>query len=434
VAQRLVRRAPRASVTVPRWAAIALLCASVLALSGFLAWQVPRISHITAAHTDFIETLYGLRAFEARHDPYGEAVAEAVDRAMAGRDVPLPPGTHREHPFDYLLPPALLYLPAAWLPDEMAISMVRALTVALYLAALAALVWRFAGALPAWAQGALLFAGLAWWPFLAVILPIVQQIGTVFALLVAAIFLAEREEWTAVGMLSFALLLKPTVSVPCVVALAAWALRAPAARRRYVTGLVALGAPLATLAFVVRPTWPLDWLRAVLDLRAARFSYTLDPPSDLAALLHVPAALVWALVALAWGAWAVGLWRVAARGPARASRLWWWMGLTAVLTLLLIPRTGTYDLVIGLIAWFLALRAATSRPTAGGRAAMLALVALLAGVGLLAYRDHAAVEFYAWAVGLGVALWLCRGAAVEDPTRLPLPADGARAAEAHDGA
>ncbi|HEV2238584.1 MAG TPA: hypothetical protein VGR57_18140 [Ktedonobacterales bacterium] len=433
MAQRVARRAAIPSAAMPRWAAVALLAASLLGLSTFMAWEVPRISHVTAAHTDFIETLYGLRAFATGRDPYGTAVAAAVDRAMAGRDVPLPSGAHREHPFDYLLPPALLYLPATWLPDETAIIAVRALTVALYLTALAALVWRFAGALPTWAQGGLLFIGLAWWPFLAVILPIVQQAGTVFALLALAALAAERDDWQVAGLLCIPALLKPTESAPLVLALALWAARAPAARRRYFTGLAALGLPLAALAFIVRPTWPADWLRAVLDLRAANYSYMLDPPGVLAGWLHLPAALLWALVAAAWAAWAVALWRAAAPdGPRRAGGLWWWLALGAVLTLLLIPRTGSYDLVIGLIAWCVALCAATARRTTAGRAATLALVALLLGTGLLAYRDHAALEYFLWATGLAVALWLCRDlplARAGRPQALTLPT-----VEASDGA
>jgi hypothetical protein len=421
---------------MPRWAAITLLCATVLVLSSFLAWEVPRISHVTAAHTDFIETLYGLRAFTAGQDPYGGPVAAAVDRTMAGHAVPLAPGARREHPFDYPLPPALLYLPTTWLPDEAAIIAVRALTVALYLAALAALVWRFGGALPAWAQGGLLFVGLAWWPFLAVILPIVQQAGTVFALLVLATLCAERDEWLVAGLLSVPALLKPTASAPLVLALALWAVRSPAARRRYFAGLAALGMPLTAVATIVRPTWPADWLRAVLDLHAAHFSYTLDPPGILAGWLHLPVVLIWALVALVSALWAVGLWRAAA--PTRlagASDLWWWMGLSAVLTLLLIPRTGTYDLVIGLIAWGVALRAATAQRTTGGRAAALALVALLVGTGLLAYRDHAALEYYVWAVALALALWLCRRAPLESAVPALAPhSDGATSVQVTHGA
>jgi hypothetical protein len=433
VAQRAARRVTLTSAALPRWGAVALLCVTMLVLSAFLAWEVPRISHVTAAHTDFIETLYGLRAFASGHDPYGAAVAAAVDRAMAGRDVPLPPGAHREHPFDYLLPPALLYLPASWLPDEAAIIAVRALTAALYLTALAALIWRFASVLPTWAQGGLLFIGLAWWPFLAVILPIVQQAGTVFALLALAALAAERDDWLVAGLLSIPALLKPTESAPLVLVLALWAARAPAARQRYFLGLAALGGPLVVLAFVVRPTWPADWLRAVQDLRAAHFSYTLDPPGALASWLHLPAALVWTLVIAVWAAWAAGLWRAAAPGgPQRASGLWWWLGLGAVLTLLLIPRTGTYDLVIGLFAWCVALWTATTRRTTGGRVAALALVALLVGTGLLAYRDHAAAEYYVWAIALAVALWRRRDLPLESagPTRAP----ATKAVEATDGA
>jgi Glycosyltransferase family 87 len=392
--------------------ALVALAAILLGLSGFLAWEVPRISHVTAAHTDFIETVYGLRAFVAGHDPYGDAVAAQVDALMAGHPLPAPPGGHYEHPFLYPLAPALVYLPFTALPDEPAIIATRAVTVALYLAALLALIWRFAGALPAAARAGLVLLGVAWWPFLSVILPIVQQSGAVFALLVLATLAAERGRWSWAAVAAYISLIKPTESAPVVLLLAVWALRTPAARRPFGLGLAAVALPTAALAFAVRPTWPADWLRVLASLRAGHFDYNVDLIAALAQRVHMPVDLLWAGALAVVGALAALAWRNAgraAKGGADAGIvLWWWVGLTCVLTLIVVPRTGAYDIVIGLVAWYVALRAAGQLPRARRYVAYASLMALLTAAGLLAYRDHAAAELPALALALGVALWLCR--------------------------
>jgi hypothetical protein len=397
---------------MPRWAAIALLCTSVLLLSSFLAWEVPRISHVNALRTDYTETIFGLRAFLVGDNPYDNAIAIKMDRALGDHSVP-PPGGRYEHTFNYLLPPALVFLPLLALNDESNTIAVRAITVALYLVALALLVWRFGAMLPAWGQGGLLLAGLGWWPFLAVILPIVQQAGTVFGLLVLAAFLAERNRWLPAGVLSFVALLKPTESILLVAVLAVWALRSSASHARlFLTGIAAIGIPTTLLAFSRRPSWLPEWWRAVVTLHATHYAHEVDPPDALAGVLHVPPVVIWAAAALLGIVLAINCWQRVAAAVAHSDQgdaLYWWLGLAAVFTLLVIPRAGTYDMVIGLIAWFVALRAATLQRTSAGRVAVIALVTLFIATGLLGYRDHAAVEFPVWAIGLAVALWLCRG-------------------------
>lgn len=406
--------------------AIVLLAFVLVGLAGFMAWEVPHISHVTAARTDFIETLYGLRAFEAGRDPYGNQVSAHVDALMAGHPLPPPPGGHYEHPFLYVLPPSLIYLPVTPLPDETAIIVVRAATVALYLVALLALVWRFAGALPAAARILLLLLGLAWWPFLSVILPITQQTGTIFALLVLAVLAAERGHWGWAGLAAYISLLKPTESGPIVLLLALWALRSPTARRPFLVGLLGAAIPTCVVAFAVRPSWPLDWLRVLAMLRAGHFDYNVDLLSTLSQRLALPSALLWVAALVAAGAWIVGAWRAAGAaavdGDPGASRLWWWIGLSCALTLVLVPRTGAYDVVIALVPWFVALHAASTSPLTRRRLAYAALVALLASAGTLAYRDHAALELPGMALGVLVALWLCRPRAARPPAEAVVPA------------
>jgi hypothetical protein len=407
---------------MPRWTAVTLIAVTVLVLSGFLAWEVPRISHITALRTDFTETVVAMRAFMAGNDPYSNDVAIQMDRALGDHPPPPPPGGREEHTYNYLLPPTLVYVPLLALDDESAIIIMRAITVAVYVVALGLLVWRFGARLPAWGQGGLLLAGVAWWPFLAVILPIVQQAGTVFGLLVLAAYCAERAQWFPAGVLSFLALFKPTESILLVAVLAIWSLRSSIAHaRQFVVGLAAVGVPTSLVAFAKRPTWVADWWHAIVALHATHYAHEVDPLDAVAGVLRLPPATIWAAAALVGIVLAVRYWRQTAR-LRQADALYWWLGVAGVFTLLVIPRAGTYDMVIGLIAWFVALRAATTQHTAAGRLALLALVALLAVTGLLAYRDHATVEFPVWAGGLAVALWLCRRGASQPSDRAPTPA------------
>jgi hypothetical protein len=418
VAQRAARRASLPSAAAPQWIAVALLCATVLVLSSFLAWQVPRISHVDALHTDFTETLIALRGFVVGDDPYSNAVAIKMNRALDDNPPPPPPGGRYERTFNYLLPPALVYLPMLALDDNSAIIAVRAITVAVYFAALALLVWRFGSALPLWARGGLLLAGVGWWPFLAVILPIVQQAGTVFGMVVLAAWCVERNRWFSAGVLSFLALFKPTESIVLVTVLALWALRSSAPRARlFFAGLAAIGVPTSLLAFAVRPTWVLDWWGAVVALHLTHFSHEVDLPDALAGAMHLPPMVIWAAAAALSIGFVVMLWRRSAALTQTAQRdaLFWWLGAASVISLLAIPRAGTYDMVIGLIAWFVALGAAATVRPVQRRAAYTLLTVLLLSVGVLAYRDHAALEFPLWALALLVALWLCRKVALERP-------------------
>jgi hypothetical protein len=105
--------------------------------------------------------------------------------------------------------------------------------------------------------------------------------------------------------------------------------------------------------------------------------------------------------------------------------------MAAVISLLVIPRSGTYDMVIGLVAWFVALHAAAALRPAARRVAYT-LLCLLLDVGSLAYRDHAWLEFPVWALALGVALWLSRRQAF-GPAGNPLAPRAVVATAAHGG-
>jgi hypothetical protein len=126
----------------------------------------------------------------------------------------------------------------------------------------------------------------------------------------------------------------------------------------------------------------------------------------------VPVVLVYVAAAVASGAFFWLMWRaaggLAAHGAHIGLALWWWVGASCLLTLLVIARTGAYDVVITLIPWCVALAAASTAQGVRRGLAMAALCVLLASVGLLSYRDHAALELPLMSLALLPALWLSR--------------------------
>lgn len=398
-----------------------------LGVAGFLSWEVPRISTIRGAHTDLIMEVVALRAFAHGEDPYSSAVSARIESAIEGHTVtPATPG-YDKNPFLYPLAPALLLLPVTPLATDDAVMLMRVVTVALYLAAIALLIWRFAGSLPLAARAGLLLLGIAWWPFLTVILPIVQQAGTVFAMLVLALLAAERGRWYWAGIAAYVALLKPANSGLVVLLLIAWALTNRTGRWPFVRGFLTLSVPTAALAFAVRPTWLFEWVTQLLSWRGPGDFALVNPPATVAHALHLPPSVVWGAIAAVLIGWAIFVWRTVCSRAALATRsaymLWWHAGLACILMLLFLPRVANYDMVVLLIPWYVALRATGALHLRARYALYSALGLLLVGVSLLAYRDHAVVEMPVFALALLVALWLLR------PGRVPHPLAPAPAAD-----
>ena len=435
--------AEAAQTTVPRrgarpreLVAAALLVAILLGVSGFLSWEVPRISSVRGTRTDFIMELVALRAFAQGQNPYSEGVSAQIESAIEGRTVSATAPGHDKNPYLYPLPQTLLFLPVITLPTEAAILLVRAVTVALYLAALTLLIWRFAGNTPLLVRAGLLLVGIFWWPFLAVILPLAQQAGTVFALLVFAVLAAEHGRWFGAGVAAYIALLKPADSAPMILVLAAWALTNAAGRWSFVRGFLAVGLPTAAVAFIARPTWLFDWLTQLVQWRGPGDFALVNPPATLAGVLGIPTAVVWGgvtVVALVWTLivaryvrWFAALRAPDAPGAPYADALWWSMGLTGILTMLALPRIANYDMVVMLVAWFVAFHLASALPGRERLLAQVGLALLVVGVGILAYRDHALVEMPIFAFALLALLWLLRPRA---PTMRTMPASVARQGE-----
>ncbi len=392
---------------------------SLAVFSCWLAWDVPRISPITGSQTDVLPVFLGLRALVAGHDPYADAVGVQAYHLTVGTTGPVSADHAAQFSFHYPLPPALLYLPFALFPSlEAATLVVRALTVWLYLLALLCLARRFAMTARPLALAGLLLWGIAWWPFLAVILPIVQPTGVVVAALVFCFLAAGAGRWFWAGFALFVALLKPQDALPALVVLAIWAALCAEARWRLLAGFFSAAVLPVGLAFIWRPDWLSHWLGALLALPAHVPAYYENPPAALMQALGAAGALVWLgsgalviawLALVTWGArpslmprlglvrrWAV---RSHAYDPQ------WGIATGCALALALLPRTGGYELAIGLIPWFYAWQWASELAPSQKRFLARGLLLMFwLGCGLWAYADHGAISGVAF--GLLLLGWL----------------------------
>src|SRR5262249_38088121 len=149
----------------------------------------------------------------------------------------------------------------------------RALTVGVYLTALLCLARRYAPTARPLTMSALLLWGIVWWPFLAVILPIIQPTGIVVAALAVCLLAAGvgalaagAGQWFWAGVALFFALLKPQDALPALVVLALWAVLRPEARWRLLTGFGAIAVVPVALSFFWRPDWLMAWAGALVAL------------------------------------------------------------------------------------------------------------------------------------------------------------------------
>ena len=157
------------------------------------------------------------------------------------------------------------------------------------------------------------------------------------------------------------------------------------------------------------------WASAIIALPAHIPAYYQNPVAALAQRFGVFGAVVWALAGalviawlalILWGALhaqqpeesvAAGRWRLLSR--ARDPQ--WGIAAGCALALALLPRTGGYELAIGLLPWFYAWQWAGEIEQRPQRwLARGALAALWLACGALAYGDHGVGSGVAFGVGL----------------------------------
>ncbi|HEY7349779.1 MAG TPA: glycosyltransferase 87 family protein [Ktedonobacterales bacterium] len=410
----------RLTALAPKLLKVALFGVPLATLAVFFAWEVPRISTITYRQTDALPIFLGLRALLAGNDPYALSVGADAYRLALGTSGPVSLDHAAQFGFHYPLPPTLLYLPMSLFSSlEAAAFMARALTVGAYLAALLCLARRYASDARPPTMAWLMLWGMAWWPFLAVILPIIQPTGIVVAALAFCLLAVGTRRWFWAGCALFFALLKPQDALPVLAPLAIWGLPRAEARWRLLAGFGAIAVLPVALSFLWRPDWLVNWASALIALPAHIPAYYLNPLASLAQALGIAGILIWALAGALLSAWlALMIWgaRQACQPEASiAARRWillsrardpqWGIAVGCALALALLPRTGGYEIAIGLIPWFYAWQwAGEAAPPRKRRLARGFLAALWLACGALAYSDHGYGSGVAFGVGLLVAL------------------------------
>jgi len=405
--------------SVPRLTRAALFGVPLLGLAVFLSWEVPRISTITYRQTDALPIFLGLRALVAGNDPYALSVGAQAYRQTMGTSGPVSIDHAAQFGFHYPLPPALLYLPMSLFPSlEAAAFVTRALTVGVYLAALLLLARCYASDARPLIMACLLLWGLAWWPFLAVILPIIQPTGIVVAALAFCLLAAGARQWFWAGCALFFALLKPQDALPVLVVLAVWGALHAEARWRLLAGFGAIASVPVAASFLWRPDWLAAWASALNALPAHISRYYLNPLAALPQGAGPVSVLIWVLASALVIAWlTLIIWGArSANRPAvsmaagrqawfsRARDPQWSIAVGCALALALLPRTGGYEIAIGLIPWFYAWQwvgALRRRQQHWLMRGLLAALWLICGA--LAYLDHGYGSGVAFGVGLLIA-------------------------------
>jgi hypothetical protein len=345
-------------------AAVALLAMVALAYT----WATWRYFTLPIAGGNDFLTHYSAWDSYLRHglNPYSDEAALRTQMAIYGRPARSGEDQNRMvYPFYSIL----VHGPFVFVDYAVA----RALYMTLLQAALLCgvimmfevLVWRP----PLWMRGCVIAWSVLYYPEARGIILGQFAIFGFFAL-AGALYLLRAGRDTAAGAVLVLATVKPTLVFLVVPLLLLWA--AAGRRWRFVAtfGLVLLALSLASLLLL--PSWPRDWL-----LRVRQYSgYTVgQSPVWLVTHTAWPAlgtvgevTLVCALLSLMLFAW----WR-ALRSRPESADFHWALGLTLVVSNLVVPRSATtnYVLMLAPTLWILSALDRRGRP---GRAAVLGLL------------------------------------------------------------
>ncbi|MEP7357269.1 MAG: glycosyltransferase 87 family protein [Anaerolineales bacterium] len=231
-----------------------------------------------------------------------------------------------------------------------------------------------------------------------------------FFALAAALLLLARGRDAAAGALLVLATVKPTLVFLVVPFLLCWA--ATRGRWRFVFGFAALLLALAAFSWLALPSWLGDWLYRI----SAYSGYTVGQ-SPVWLLTHSALPVLgatgeWVISAglLLWLLWA---WWHAIR-PGSEAAFHWTLGLTLVVSDLIVPRSATtnYVLLLTTTLWIFALL-----DQQGARGRWLILLFMAASVvgqwwlhfATVVGNQEQAVMFLPWPLLLGAVLWLGRG-------------------------
>jgi hypothetical protein len=340
-------------------------------------------------------------------NPYSDAAALYTQRAIYGR--PALPGEDQNR-LNYPFYSILVHGPFVLIGD---FALARAIYMTLLQVALFAGVWLMLQALGWRPPFGLLLAILAWsllnYPEArGVILGQFAIFG--FFALAGALWLLARGRDALGGALLVLSTVKPTLVFLVIPFLLLWV----ASRRRW--GFVlSFGVVLACLvlgSLLVLPTWIGDWLN---NLRAYP-GYTVGQ-SPVWQLTHVAWPGLgqtgeWLMMALLLAFMLWSWWGALRPGPAGDAFFHWTMGVTLVVSNLIVPRSATtnYVLLLAPTLWIFAALDRLGRP---GRLLILTLMLVLfIGQWWLHFatvvgNQEQPVMFLPWPVALGVALLVC---------------------------
>jgi hypothetical protein len=249
-----------------------------------------------------------------------------------------------------------------------------------------------------------------------------------FLSLAGTLALLARGRDAAAGMVLVLATVKPTLIFLVLPFLLLWAVSRR--RWRFVAGFGGLLAVLCIASWLALPTWLGDWLARVEQYAG----YTVGQ-SPVWVVTHewlpgLGPAGEWALMAVC-GGWLVWAWWVAlVRRPSNATEFQWALGVTLVVSNLVVSRSATTNYVLLLVPtlWILALLDRQGR--AGRMLIISAMVAALVGLWWLHFvtvvgNQEQAIMFFPWPVALLLVLtvgrpWLLRAAGPDSAARAAL--------------
>jgi hypothetical protein len=359
---------------------VTLLLGLLFVLDVYTTYRVFTLPHPGA--NDFYSRWKGAQVYWAEGiDPYSEQATLAIQQGIYGR----PAGPDDDpglfaYPFYtvFLLAP-LTWLSYAWVEAIWLVILEFSLVggILLYISLIR---WR----LPGW-----LLALTALWAVIfyhsARTILLGQFAGLVFLWMVATLWVLERKYDLAAGVLLALTTIKPQMSILFIPALLLWGL----GRRRW-RFLGAFGAAMSVLlgaSFILLPSWLAQFVRQVMLYP----SYTaIGSPVWVVTHHYLPQlglGLSQSTITLAEVGLSVLLlaylliqWRRLPGVEVSSGAFHWLVGLTLIVTNLVVLRTATTNFVALYIPLFFALKAATDRLT--GSFGLLALFYILSTIGL----------------------------------------------------
>ena len=347
--------------------------------------------------------------WQAGVDPYCEQATAAIQQGIYGR--PAQPGED-PGPFVYPFYTVFLLLPLAWLPYSWAEAVWLVILEACLLGGvwlyLATLRWR----LPAW-----LVACVGVWAVLfyhgARTILLGQFAGLVFVLMVGSLYLLRRDRAIAAGVALALTTIKPQMSVLFVLAMVVWGIGQR--RWRLLAGLVGALAVLGGASFALLPGWLHEFVSQVADY--PRYTSTCSPVWMITHIylpqLGTPFEVGLSTLLLLY---ILIEWRQLPGARAGSERFHWLIGLTLIVTNLVMVRTATTNYVALYLPLLYGLKVVADRRPRRARwwVAGVLLVSLVAGWALFLSTVQGRLEhpimYLPLPVGLFVALIAIRPA------------------------